>query len=70
MLKHRREITGIDCQIELHVQVHVWTYVVAILMVLTLRKLVFFIANFRAVLNPVINITVFGEIVKFAMPNL
>ena len=66
MLKHRREIT----KIELHVQIHVWTYVVAFLMVLTLRKLVFFIANFRAVLNPVINITVFGEIVKFGTPNL
>ena len=49
---------------------HVWTYVVVILMVLTPRKLVFFITIYRAVLNPVINITVFGEIVKFRMPNL
>ena len=30
----------------------------------------FFIAIFKAVLNPVINITVFGEIVKFGTPNL
>ena len=49
---------------------HVWTNDVVILMVLTPRKLVFFIAIFRAVLNPVINITVFGEIVKFGTPNL
>ena len=40
------------------------------LMVLTPRKLVFFIAIYRAVLNPVINITVFGEIVKFGIANL
>ena len=49
---------------------HVWTIVVAILIVLTPRKLVFFIAIFKAVLNLVINITVFGEIVKFGTPNL
>ena len=69
MLMHRREITGILSDWVAR-QMHVWTIVVAILIVLTPRKLVFFITIFKAVLNPVINITVFGEIVKFGTPNL
>ena len=51
-------------------QMHVWIYVFAILMALTPRKKVFTIAIFKAMLNPVINFTVFGEIIYFGTPFL
>lgn len=46
-------------------QMQFWTVVIASLILLTPRELVLTIAIFRAMLNPVINITIFGEIIKF-----